>query len=176
MTPGNGKRTSELADAARLNYLTADNAQFRITAGNMLSVRVDGEEYPSVYVHCSFPHTNKRLYLSIRTIDNKEVGIIRSLDDLPEDTASLLEERIGIRYFAPEITRVVQVKEEFGYSYWEAETTSGYCRFTVRGGGGNVKLVAPDRLLISDVDGNRFVIANLSGLSDREYRMVEMCM
>lgn len=167
---------SDLADAAKIRYLSAENTVFTKTAGNILSVKVDEEEHPAVYVHCSFPHTDKRIYLSVRTIENKEIGMIRSLDDYPKETVNLLEEQVEIRYFAPEITNVVTVKEEFGYSYWEAETNAGVCRFTVRGGGGNVKLVSENRLLITDVDGNRFVILQLDRLSEREYRMVEMCM
>ncbi|MDF2714661.1 MAG: hypothetical protein K0R28_1586 [Paenibacillus sp.] len=173
---GKADKQSELAEAAKINYLTTENASFRKTEGRMLAVTVDGNEHQAVYVHCSFPHTDKRIYLSIRTFENKEIGMIRSLDDFPKEIADLLEEQVTIRYFAPEIMKVVKIKEEFGYSYWETETTAGICRFTVRSGGGHVKLVSENRLLISDVDGNRFVIANLDRLSDKEYRMVEMCM
>lgn len=171
-----GTKTSELSDAANIYYLTPANTAFAITEGQMLSANVEGAEHPAVYIHCSFPHTDRRIYLSIRTIDNKEIGMIRSLDDFPAETVKILEEQVHIRYFAPEITKVVSVKEEFGYAYWEAETTAGYCRFTVRGGGGNTKLITASRLLVNDVDGNRFVIPDLNGLSDKEYRMVEICM
>lgn len=170
------KDEKELSEAVKIRYLTTANSVFTKTAGQMLSLKVDGEEHPVVYLHCSFPHTNKTVYISARTVENKEIGMIKSLDDFPQDTAKLLEEQIRIRYFAPEITKVVKIKEEFGYSYWETETSSGFCRFTVRSGGGNVKLVTQNRLLISDVDGNRFVIPDLEALSDKEYKMVEMCM
>ncbi|WP_274366129.1 DUF1854 domain-containing protein [Paenibacillus thermotolerans] len=167
---------TDLSEAAKLLYLNRENAVFTKTKGNMLSVTVNGEEHPVVYLHCSFPHTNKRIYISVRTQENKEIGIIKSLDDdFPSDVASLLEEQIHIRYFAPIITKVNMIKEEFGYSYWDAETSAGHCQFTVRSGGGNVKLVTDRRLLISDVDGNRFIIENLDRLSEKEYRMVEMC-
>lgn len=165
-----------LSDAAGIHYLTEDNATFHKTEGRMLSVTVGEKTHPVVYVHCSFPHTNRRMYLSIRTVENKEIGMIHSLEDFTEETAQLLEEQLQIRYFTPEISRLINVKEEFGYSYWEAETTGGLCRFTVRGGGGNAKLVTPDRLLVTDVDGNRFVIPNINKLTDKEYRMVELCM
>lgn len=173
MVDGNHRGT-ELAYAAGIRYLTLDNAEFAETDGRMLSVRTGGEEHSPVYVHCSFPHTNRRSFLSIRTADNKEIGMIRDLDDFPEQTAALLERQMTIRYFTPEITKVIAVKEEFGYSYWEAETTAGLCRFTVRNGGGNVKFAVDNRLLIIDVDGNRFVIPQVDRLSDKEYRMVEM--
>lgn len=170
------KEKSELTDAAQIVYLTPENTEFRETAGQMLAVTVGGKEHPVVFLHCSFPHTNKRLYISIRTIENKEIGIIKSLDVFPNAIVSLLEKHIQLRYFAPEITKVTNIKEEYGYSYWDTQTTAGACRFTVRSGGSNVKLVSEQALLINDVDGNRFIIPHIDQLSDKEYRMVEMCM
>jgi len=153
-------------------YLTPDMADFEETEGHLLSVRVRGERHPVVYLHCSFPHTSKEEYISVRTIENQEVGIIRTLTDYPEPVQELLRKHIRIRYFTPAITRIIDVKDEFGYSYWNVETTSGNCQFTV-GRGNNIRFVAGQKLLISDVDGNRFVIEDVSALSDKEYRMIE---
>ncbi len=36
--------------------------------------------------------------------------------------------------------------------------------------------MTPNRLLVVDVDGNRFIIPELDRLSDKEYRMIEVCM
>jgi len=167
---------TDLSVAAQLNYLTAENATFRKTEGNMLAVQVGDEDVQGVYLHCSFPHTNKRIYISVRTSEHKEIGIIKALDeDFPPEIAQLLEEQMDIRYFAPVISKVISIKEEFGYSYWHAETSAGHCHFTVRSGGGNVKSVSENKLLVIDVDGNRFVIENVKQLSEKEYRMVEMC-
>ena len=158
-----------------IHYLTPQNAVFAETEGKLLSVRVGDETHVPVYLHCSFPHSNKTSYISVRTDEKHEIGMIRALDDFPPATAELLERHIRLRYFAPVITKVYDIKEEFGYSFWDAETNAGRCRFTV-GRGGNVKLVSANRLLITDVDGNRFIIENIEQLSEREYRMVEMCM
>lgn len=163
-------------DSVDIIYVTPDNATFEVTPGRMMNVTVNGEEHQNVFLHCSFPHTDRSIYISIRTGENKEIGMIKSLDQFPDDVVRLLEEQINIRYFAPEILEVVKITEEFGYSYWETETTSGYCRFTVRSGGGNLKFVTETRLLILDVDGNRFIIPDIDQLSSKEYRMVEMCL
>lgn len=175
-TAVNQQEQKELSDAAQIRYLTPANCMFYKTTGNMLAVKADEEEFPVVYLHCSFPHKNDRIYISVRTGDNKEVGMIQSIDDFPAETASLLEEQIRVRYYTPSITKVIKIREEFGYSYWETETTAGACRFTVRAGGTNVKPVTDCKLLITDVNGNRFVIEDVEQLSDKEYRMVEMCM
>lgn len=167
---------TELAGAAGIHYLTKENAIFSRTPGGMLALRSGGEEHQPVYLHCSFPHTDRRRWISVRTADGNEIGMIASLDDFPRDTADLLDEFIRLRYYAPVITKVVRIREEFGYSYWETETTAGTCRFTVRSGGGQIKAVGAAKLLITDVDGNRFVIEDVNRLSEKEYRMVEMCL
>lgn len=165
---------SSLSEAARIHFLTSSNAQFHVTEGGLLALQTNGSYYPCVYVHCSFPHTNRTSFLSIRDGDQLEIGMIRNLEDMDADTAKLLERQLQIRYYAPVITRLLHVKEEFGYSYWEAETDSGICRFTVHGAGGQVKTVTPVRLLITDVDGNRFIIPDYTALTDKEFRMIEM--
>jgi hypothetical protein len=155
------------------SYLTPDNAEFSETEGQLLSIRVQGKDYPVVYLHRSFPHTSPEEYISVRTIDNVEVGLIRSLSVFPKETEQLLRKHMELRYFAPSIERILEIKEEFGYSFWSVETSAGLCRFTV-GRGPNVRLVASRKVLITDVDGNRFQIEDLDKLSDREYRMLEM--
>ena len=167
---------TDLAAAAGIHYLTQENASFFRTPGGLLGVTSGGAEHQPVYLHCSFPHTAGRQWISVRTADGAEIGMIASIDDFPAETARLLEEFIRLRYYAPVITKVVRIREEFGYSYWETETTAGPCRFTVRSGGGQIKAAGAARLLITDVDGNRFVIEDVNRLSEKEYRMVEMCL
>lgn len=157
-------------------YLTKENASFKQTNGGMLAVQIEDQEHDAVFLHCSFPHTDKSVYISVRTADHKEVGMIKTLEDFSDETKVLLEQHIALRYFAPQITKVINITDEFGYSYWEAETDAGDYRFTVRRGGANVKLVTDEKLMITDVDGNRFIIEDLSKVSEKEFRMIEMCM
>ena len=65
------------------------------------------------------------------------------------------------------------MKEEFGYSYWMVDTDAGPRRFTVQSGKNNVTVVAERRLLIVDVDGNRFSIADYTRLDRSVLRTLE---
>ena len=76
------------------SYLTPDNAEFSETEGQLLSIRVQGKDYPVVYLHRSFPHTSPEEYISVRTIDNVEVGLIRSLSVFPKETGNSCSENI----------------------------------------------------------------------------------
>lgn len=165
---------NDLAQAAQINYLTPENTRFTETKGKMLDCVVDGKHYSSVFLHCSFPHTDRQIFVSVRTLKNKEIGMIKRVTEFPKETVELLEHHIRLRYFSPEISTINRIKEEFGYSYWDVETSAGRCYFTVRNGRGNVAMITDEQALIADVDGNRFLIKDIHQLTDKEYRMVEM--
>lgn len=154
--------------------LTPQNAVFEETKGHMLNVKVEDKLFERVQIHSSFPHTAPTKFISVRTDENKEVGLIEDIDVFPDDQKVLLNKQIKLRYFAPDITRIISVKDEFGYTYWAVETTSGECRFTVRNSGGNIIHPTGNKYLITDVDGNRFVIPDITKLSPKEYKMIDI--
>jgi hypothetical protein len=48
---------------------------------------------------------------------------------------------------------------------WTIETDRGLCRFTTRNLRENVQRPAPGRVILNDVDGNRYDIRNVGDLS-----------
>jgi len=154
--------------------LTPQNTVFAETEGKMLNATVDGYLFERVQVHRSFPHSDPNRYLSVRTRENKEVGLIASLSDFPEEQQTLLENHIRLRYFCPSILHVISVKDEHGFTYWAVNTDCGECRFTVRGGGGSVIHPTENKYIITDVDGNRFIIPDVTALPPKEYRMIDI--
>ena len=63
------------------------------------------------------------------------------------------------------IQRIVVAKERFGTVDWTMETDRGVCSFTTRNLRENVQRPAPGRIILNDVDGNRYDIRNLDDLS-----------
>lgn len=156
-----------------LKFLNKDNASFKPTPGGFVSLEFEGEFYSRVYFHRAFPFSAPDEYISVRESEgkNKEIGMIRNLNELGE-TQKLVKKQLELRYFTPKITSVYKVKEEYGYSYWDVNTDRGPCRFTADANG-VVKLSAT-RLIVNDVDGNRFEIPDVSALSSKELRMIDL--
>lgn len=157
-----------------IDYLTPKDTCFARTAGGFASMTSKGELHPRVTVYRSFPHSMPEQFLSVRDTDGKEIGVIRDINDFDGQTAALLEEQISLRYYCPTITRVIKLKEEYGYVYWEAETDAGRVRFTCKSEHGSLVSLGDDRLLIIDVDGNRFEIPDMKALSPKDIRELEM--
>ena len=151
--------------------------QFAATGGGFLALTVSGdtdaEHYPRINAFRTFPLSAADHYLSLRAPDGNEIGILESLADLRPDQAALLRHELERRYFTPVIERIRSLKEEFGYSYWLVDTDAGQRRFTVQSGKNNVTAVSDSRLLIVDVDGNRFFVDHYRSLDRTVLRTLE---
>lgn len=159
-----------------IKRITAENAVFKRTEGGFVSLYYADQHYSRVAVHRCFPFSDPEHYISIREPDGdgKEIGLVIDINALPQETRELLEEQMRLRYFAPIILKVHEIKEEYGYSYWEVTTDRGRCRFTTRMGGGSVYSIGKDRYLVNDLDGNRFEIPDLYQLTPKEIKKLDL--
>lgn len=164
-----------------INLLNETNAVFSRTAGGFVNLIYTDQDdnvktYPRVAVHRCFPFSDPTHYLSIREPENdgKEIGLIEDLAKLPGDIQKILTEQMSMRYFTPKILHIKNIKEEYGYSYWDVVTDKGVCRFTVRSGGGSVYQIGYNRYLVNDLDGNRFEIPDLYKLSAKEIKQLDL--
>jgi hypothetical protein len=165
--------TKGLAEYTEIVYMTPEEAMFRRTEGGILTLVFTDKEYDRVSVNRAFPFSLGDFYLSVRDSEGKEIGIIRNLEEFPESARELIKEELEWVYYSPKITRILSVKEEFGYSYWDVETDRGIKRFTVRGTSENVISVTETRLLIIDIDGNRFDISDIRDLDPKSFKMID---
>ncbi len=166
----------ETEEMLKLRYLNKDNAEFKRTDGGFVSVKVGEEFYPRVHVIRMFPFSDPDKYISIRTPDehSKEIGIIENMKDVTKETAQMLTEQLNLRYFTPIITKIVNIKEEYGYAYFDVVTDRGACRFTINMGGHAVVHLSETRILISDIDENRFEIPDVTKLTPKELKKLDL--
>lgn len=167
----------ECENMLRLRYINRENAVFKKTPGGFLSLCIDGESYDRIGVYLAFPFSDPDKYVSIREKDDKaaEIGIIEDLNkDVDESTAALLKEQIALRYFTPKIKRVHSIKTEYGFAYFDVTTDAGRCRFTIRMNGGAIVSLTDTRVIISDLDGNRFEIPDIMKLSASELKKIDV--
>ncbi len=169
------KESDELLE---MRFLTAENAVFTRTEGGFLSLKFRDKEYKRIGVYLTFPLTNPEEFISIREADEKakEIGLVEALNALPADQQEMLREQIRLRYFMPEIKKVMEVKEEYGYAYWYVETNFGVCRFTTHMSNDAVVTLGESRLLVTDIDGNRYEIPDFYALTVQERKRLDLFM
>ena len=166
----------EAEEMASLHYLTKENAEFSRTEGGFIRLRYDGKEWDRVQVIRLFPFTDPEQFISIRTVEerSREIGVIENLKQVSADTRKMLEEQLNLHYFMPVITRIIDIRDEYGYAYFHVLTDRGECRFTINMGANAVVRLTDSRLLITDLDENRFEIPDVFQLSQKEQRKLDL--
>ena len=167
---------AESEQLLEMRFLTGENAVFSRTQGGFISLKTPEKEYARVGVYLTFPLTNPDEFISIREADEKakEIGMIEKLSALSKDQQDMLREQIKLRYFMPIITKVLDVKDEYGYAYWNVTTTFGSCRLTTQMSGNAVIHLSDSRLLVTDIDGNRYEIPDFYQLSVMERKKLDL--
>ncbi|MEA4832200.1 MAG: DUF1854 domain-containing protein [Oscillospiraceae bacterium] len=165
--------------------LTKENARFFRSQGGLISLdftnhKGEKEIVERVVVYRAFPITNPDEFLSVREPDSKkegrglEIGMIRHLSDMSEESREVITEELTRRYFSPTITKIRNVKEKFGYSYWDADTTSGPVTFIMSNPFQNIRVLEDGRIFMRDMDGNNFQIPDSKSLDPASYKKIEV--
>lgn len=160
----------------QLRYLTPQEAVFAKTEGGFVSLTLGEEVYARVQVVRMFPFSEPEKFISIRTAEetSKEIGVIEKLTTFPVEVREMLSEQLNLRYFTPVITKIYQIKDEYGYAYFDVETDRGRCRFVIHMGGNAVVHLSDVRIIISDIDENRFEIPDVTRLSVKEQKRLDL--
>jgi hypothetical protein len=153
-------------ETADLRFLEPHRLRFHAHGARLRMTIADDCSYLEVTVIPAFPLSEPRRYVSVRSADSKEIGIIADARDLDRESRRLVEQDLERRYIVPVIMRVVAIKERFGTIDWTVETDRGPRRFTTRNLRENVVQPTPSRYLITDVDGSRYDVRDLAALDN----------
>ena len=121
----------------------------------------------------AFPLTFTDKYISIQDSTGTEVAILRTLDGMDPDARKMIDQELERGYFVPEIKRVIKLRDEFGMQVWTVDTDRGHVEFVVREPRDRVKFIGPSRIMITDVDDNRYEISDYLKLDRASIRLVE---
>ena len=172
------KNAVTLESAAKIIRIDKNNAEFFIKNKFLaLKTTIDGEEteHDRVFLHRDFPHELLWEYISVVGEENKEIGIIYSLEDFEGETAELLKKEIERKYYSPVISEILHLKERYGFSYWKVRTEDKReVTYTMQDTFRNIIRVGEDSAVLIDVDGNRYTIKSISELDRKSYRKIEL--
>ncbi|MGN1097357.1 MAG: DUF1854 domain-containing protein [Clostridia bacterium] len=171
---------NKMKNYADINYLTPADCEFYETEGGLLGLKARGEDLGRVALVRMFPLRQPDRFISVRkeirgrSDSRKEYGVIEDLSAFGGAQRELIDKELARRYFVPEVTKVVKVKEEYGHSYWETETTAGNRNFTVFDLNSNLLNLGNNRVMIIDVDGNRYIFPDVTKVGEKALRLLEI--
>lgn len=170
------KNESELLEAAGILYLTPENCSFAKN-GDFLSVTVTKDEdkvYDKVSLHRLFPFDKSDEYISVLDCDSVEIGIISKITDLGETAEKLILDELKRKYYICKLKSVISIKDRFGFSYWKALSEDGEVSFTIRDAHNSIRTNSDGKILLSDIDNNRYELEPFDTLDAKTRKKIEL--
>lgn len=166
------KKERTLKDISVTHWLTPQNASFFLKNG-FLYIK-QGEKEERIFLYRQFPFELEWEFLSVMDSEKQEIGILRDLSAFDEETRTLLMRELERRYYTPAIQRILSMKERYGFSYWKVKTADGEVSFTLQDTFRSMIHMGENRLLLLDVNGNRFEIPDVTALDRKSYKKIEL--
>lgn len=169
---GEEKKVRTLAELSVTVWLTPENATF-FMKNQFLYIRY-GEAETRAQLYRQFPFELEWEFISVMNEEQEEIGIIRNVSLFDADIEGLLRDELRRRYYAPVIERVISIKERYGFSYWKVHTPEGDVSFTLHDTYRSIIHAGQNRLILLDVNGNRFEIPDALALDRKSYKKIEL--
>lgn len=150
--------------------------QIKLSRGPGDSIRMVVDDwdrsYLQVKIRKAFPLSYPEHFIGFNDGEDKEIGVIENPKELDKESLHIVRDELERRYFIPVIYQILTLRDEFGMGYWTVETDKGQREFITRGRHESLQELGNSRVIISDVDGNRYDIPNTDALDRKSYLLL----
>ena len=167
-----------IKDQMDLGIMDLSQAEFYTCSGGFTGLKYKGEDHKHIVLRRIMPIEQPLHYISVADQENKELGILKAVADLPAGQREIVERELDSRYYSPEILDVVSVKDKLGYVYMEMRLRNKQGKeyeksCAVKDVSRNIRMLSNNSVIIFDVDGNRYVASDLGALSKQSLRRLD---
>ena len=148
---------------------------FRDESGRLRLTIQGDRSYLDVKVVRAFPFSDPGRHVGLLDAGagDRVIGLVPDPKQLDRSSQEHVGEALEGHYFIPTITAIVGLTEEFGAVYCDVQTDRGPRHFVARGVRDAMEELGHGELLIPDVDGNRYRVADWRRLDPRSRRRLE---
>lgn len=140
----------------------------------ILRMTIEGDRsYIRVKVVRAAPLTEPHRYFCILDSKDEAICTVKDLSELPEASRPLVHEELDERYLTAEIQKIAALQNEYGVTYWTVDTDRGRRDFVAKSVAENAQWLGDTRVMIFDVDGNRFEVPDIEALDRRSRGLLE---
>lgn len=165
--------TMSTSDKLELHFLEKTEVKLRYNSNGFLMLTLNGDEKGRVNLKRCYPFRLPSEYICVIDFEDNEIGIIRDINLLDEESAKCAEKELERRYYCPKVDEIKSIKEKMGHFYFDIVIGGKKKTFTVRDISKNMRFSTEDTLLIFDMDGNRYCIENFSKTDPKSRRLLE---
>jgi len=161
-----------------LGIMEPKDTEFYATEGGFLGLKYKGEEHKHIILRRIMPLQMPLEYISVADTENKEIGILKAVAELPVAQQEVVIKELDSRYYSPEVLEVLSVQDKLGYVYMEMRLKNKqgkeYKKNTaIKDVSRNIRMLSDTSVIIFDVDGNRYVIPNTTLLNRNSMRKLD---
>lgn len=150
---------SATIDPKSLKAFYEPQGTLRLTVG-------EDRSYLTVKVCQAWPLSEPGRFLSFLDGKGEEILTVERAAELLPESRAAVEEELRRRYLTARVEAILEVRMEFGATYWHVRTDRGERDFVVQSLTESCARLSDDHLLIIDVDGTRFEIPSIAALDE----------
>lgn len=152
-----------------------DAARVKLTSNpdGTLELRAGARTFRKVRIKLGRPLYKPGDFASVLG-EKGEVAMLVNLAALKPASLAVLEDHRVHNDLTTKVLKINDISHQFGAAFWDVMTEKGARQFVIRGTSEHVRWLTDDRLLITDVNGNRFEIPSLTGLDKRSLDHVHL--
>ena len=153
-------------------YIDGDMAEFTRKDLTLVDVELrDGRTFQNLEPRRLFPTSDMNRYITLLDDSGTEQAVIRDLNTLPPQQKTIITACLGEYYLIPKIHKIVDFDERFDGITLHTETDRGPASIDIRILVHGLKLTQNGRVLVRDVNDNRYEIQDVMKL-DKHSRQI----
>ena len=154
-------------------YIDNDMARFTRKDRTLVDMALkDGRTLENLEPRRLFPVSDLDRFIALLDTSGTEQAVIRDLNSLPPQEQKVIRECLSEYYLIPKIQRVVDCDERFDGLTLHTETDRGPARIEIRTLMQGLKLLNGYRVLVRDMNDNRYEIPDWSKIDSRSRQIL----
>lgn len=154
-------------------YIDRDSARFARKGITLVDMELpDGRKFENLEPRRLFPMSDQDRYISLLDENGVEQAVIRDVNALPEDQKELINSCLEEYYLIPKITKITDYIERFDSLTLFTETDRGPAKIVIRILIHGLKMLTDTRLLVRDVNDNRYEVPDIRELDKRSLQIL----
>ncbi len=141
--------------------------------GQLVLIYADGRRVPGVESARAFPISAPEGLLSICDPQGRELLCVEDVTALRPEVRQILEEELAQREFVPVVVRIQRVSAETDPAQWQVVTDRGPTEFLMEDSDNDVRRLGPNRILLVDSHGIRYLIPDTRQLDAASRRILD---
>jgi len=157
----------------RMEFTPPERLRFYSNPQGFLALELGGETYPRVQLRRALPFTDPTRYVCVTDMDDNELAVIEDIADLAEENRDLVMAELDLRYYYPVVTAINNIKEKLGTHYFALSIGAHEKNAAIKDISKNLRQLGGGMIILTDVDGNRFLIPDVYAIKKKNLRILE---